>query len=1577
MKRRILAVLLACSMAFGYSAPASASEIITDDSTTEVSDDTVGADTEEDSTGNGEILFESDTEKLLGSEGYLDYPVLEEDLSSKELVFDEESVTEDSDTDIADTKKYIPDEETEDDLASSDFDEDMFATFGYMEAEDPVEVDDPIFVDEFSPLFSDFATSDAFLATTDSYFVPDIFPDLRKQSPYGTCWAFAQMAMAEMSLLRQNYVSSDVNLSELHLAYFSYNSVTDPLGGTQGDKNSAILSDGSSLLNRGGTSEFANNILSAWVGAADESTANYKTMADGANGEGLDPSIAYQDAAHLTHYFETNMTEANRENIKKLVSEYGSVAISFQSVSNLKSAITSGIYNKENNCYYNDTEGKSNHEVVIVGWDDNFSRENFSKTPAGDGAWLIRNSWAEGSYDKHQEYYGYFWMSYYEATLGSKAYAAVYDDAYRFDNNYQYDGGMATSKLTGYPAVANVFEIKGMSKTEELKAVSFYTASSNVDYKIKIYIDPKEGGSPESGTLVPECTTTGKTSFAGYYTIPLSNPVYLEHGTRFAVVVELSDSGQNASFGYEYSTNGSWYRISAAIEEGQSFIKSGNYWYDCKSFSRYNNMGNIRIKAFTSNCISSVAPKPKYITVTFDAGEGNVSPTEISVLAGQTYGELPTAVRTGYKFSGWYTEATGGTKVTADMSAGNEDHTLYAAYSPNNYTIKYAPNGGTGKMSTTTATYDVDVALELNSFSRENYDFIGWNTKSNGSGTNYADGAIVSNLVKSNYGNITMYAQWEAIPEPEPIVPEPTEPDPTDPEPTVPEPTEPEPSVPAPEPTEPEPTVPEPTVPEPAEPQPTVPEPTTPEPTVPAPDKKPAIFIADDDSNVVSDITLLTGQEKVLKVELNSGEAYDGRISWSSDNSGVATVDVNGLVTARMPGEAAISVVNESGDYYAFAMVYVKQSASLVKFDKNEIKLGVGEQYTIKHAVLPAGASQDVLWTSSDSSIVSVDENGVLRGVSYGNVTVTATASDGSNVYASAQITVGNAIESLRIEDNGVTSVPAGKTLLLGAVINDNLESKIAANSDVVWSVEAGSGFATINSTGTLTAIKEGTVKVTLTAYNGVSESKEYFIYVPVKKASLRQSSVVMAPNSSYTLGLDIVPTVTNANAKGEATLVEPVKWSVDEAYAQYLSVDADTGVVTSGALLKGSIPVRASYTPYGGEQKTVTCKITIKNQTMTDMTLNKSSISMIGGRQVTINAKFTPAVPQEGGAVWSVEDGKDAVVISDSSDSYATITAYPTSVEKNAVILARAKADSSIIARCEVTVTPGAAYVRISKDDMDVTGGSFELAKGTSTTLGVEVLASNKKALAANQKVTYKTDNPTVATVGSKGKVSAKSDGVAHITVVSAENGTVFASCTVNVATLSLDKSTAVMGLRESNNRLVITPMGVTEGTQLDWSLSNNKANAHLEKDGKVKNELSADGSYKLVLEGVESGTIKVTACVKGTSKKVYCTVTIYSHVSGLSISGAGEEISGSGYNYEKVIAKGRTSSIKATPSYYKYTSRKYVLSQQVTYRSSNSAVVTVSETGKISAITPGTAYITAASVDGNVTKVIKVTVK
>lgn len=123
----------------------------------------------------------------------------------------------------------------------------------------------------------------------------------------------------------------------------------------------------------------------------------------------------------------------------------------------------------------------------------------------------------------------------------------------------------------------------------------------------------------------------------------------------------------------------------------------------------------------------------------------------------------------GYRFSHWNTRADGsGTSYTNQQfvnilpSYDGELIRLYAQWIPNTYTVVFDPNGGTGTMANQQFTYDQYGTLQANTFTRLGYSFNGWNTRADGSGTSYADGATVANLTATHNGSVTLYAQWRA-----------------------------------------------------------------------------------------------------------------------------------------------------------------------------------------------------------------------------------------------------------------------------------------------------------------------------------------------------------------------------------------------------------------------------------------------------------------------------------------------------------------------------------------------------------------------------------------------------------------------------------------------------------------------------------------------------------------------------------------------------------------------------------------------------------------------------------------------
>lgn len=154
----------------------------------------------------------------------------------------------------------------------------------------------------------------------------------------------------------------------------------------------------------------------------------------------------------------------------------------------------------------------------------------------------------------------------------------------------------------------------------------------------------------------------------------------------------------------------------------------------------------------------NIAFTPSTFTVTYNVNGGNaLSTTTKSVTYGSTYGTLATPTRTGYTFDGWYTAASGGTKITSSSTVSTaSNHTLYAHWTANTYTVTYNVNGGNALSTTTkSVTYDGTYGT-LATPTRTGYDFSGWYTAASG-------GSKIESTTKvSITANQTLYAQWTA-----------------------------------------------------------------------------------------------------------------------------------------------------------------------------------------------------------------------------------------------------------------------------------------------------------------------------------------------------------------------------------------------------------------------------------------------------------------------------------------------------------------------------------------------------------------------------------------------------------------------------------------------------------------------------------------------------------------------------------------------------------------------------------------------------------------------------------------------
>ena len=415
---------------------------------------------------------------------------------------------------------------------------------------------------------------------------------VRNQKPSNMCWAYTLASNLEISFLRAGAGLFD--LSEEHLAYFFANRQNDPLGNTPNDRNNVLHS-----YRDGGNQTLAAIFLSSWSGMALEAQVPYETNEDHTLDSDSVPSsgMAYTTSAYLEN---AAFSSYSVQKIKNLISEYGSVSMSF--------GMYDSYYNPRTYAYSYPGSAGVNHAITLVGWDDNFAKENFNSNcnVTSNGAWIVRNSWGNTWGDD-----GYFYLSY-ENKCNYNIVAAEAVTSPKYKNNYFYDGSCALSKMKLYPSgsggissIANVFQAKaGNGKGEALGEVVLSTYTDGGSYSIQVYTNLKDSGDPVSGTPAYSTPVTFYQEHAGISTVTVPE-VKLMNKTLYSVVITNIGSG---AVEYLCETNNaySWVEFDADLKADQSFCyHDKNGWSD---FSKTSPSACARIKAHTRTLDSEVSP---------------------------------------------------------------------------------------------------------------------------------------------------------------------------------------------------------------------------------------------------------------------------------------------------------------------------------------------------------------------------------------------------------------------------------------------------------------------------------------------------------------------------------------------------------------------------------------------------------------------------------------------------------------------------------------------------------------------------------------------------------------------------------------------------------------------------------------------------------------------------------------------------------------------------------------------------------------------------------------------------------
>lgn len=449
----------------------------------------------------------------------------------------------------------------------------------------------------------------------------NLVTSIKDQGVTGSCWAFAAIKSMESSNVLQNLQTlNNADLSESHLAWFTYHPSTntkDPLYGegltdTDSDSSAAFMNGGSALLAEFTLAKGSGAVTEATAPFSGDTTGNVLAMADSLSSK--DQSLRYKSTYRLAD--ASCYDDSTRDQIKEAIMNKGAMDVAFYY--NSRYAHTTS--DKEIAYYqtaYTDTEDailQANHCVTIVGWDDNYSKANFgTNQPSSNGAWLIANSYGK-DYGKD----GYFWLSYEDPSL-NEYYTFTSEKGSQYDTTYQYDafgwGNAICSNTSTTSSGANIFTTD-IGHNQTLKAVGIYTVSDNQPYTIKIYKNVT-AGQPTSGTLA--ATVSGTEAYQGYHTISLNKTVGLNAGERFSVVLEYEQTSDTA--GYIPIEGDSDYDMDTSLvyssNAGESYFYTSSGWLDTNLYGTGNIRNNVCIKAFATNssAVGSISLSSSKVTL--------------------------------------------------------------------------------------------------------------------------------------------------------------------------------------------------------------------------------------------------------------------------------------------------------------------------------------------------------------------------------------------------------------------------------------------------------------------------------------------------------------------------------------------------------------------------------------------------------------------------------------------------------------------------------------------------------------------------------------------------------------------------------------------------------------------------------------------------------------------------------------------------------------------------------------------------------------------------------------------------
>lgn len=539
----------------------------------------------------------------------------------------------------------------------------------------------------------------------------------------------------------------------------------------------------------------------------------------------------------------------------------------------------------------------------------------------------------------------------------------------------------------------------------------------------------------------------------------------------------------------------------------------------------------------------------------------------------------------------------------------------------------------------------------------------------------------------------------------------------------------------------------------------------------------------------------------ILYANISPKEAQKEEVSWSSSDTSVAVIDEKtGMVTLTgKPGTTEIDCVGigENGKIIrakkrCIIKILNPVPVTGIKLDRSTVSMLVGESLKLDYTLTPATPDNPSLtWTSTNSSVVTVDKNGVLRARGVGQSSVIVRTVDGGYI-ATCTVTVERSATGVKLDVKSLT-LNTGDYYYLQSTITP------ADSTDVtlIWQ-SSDAQVAVVSNTGKVMAKRPGIAIISVQTRSGSTAYCNITVQQGVTGVELDTNEETIFIGDEFEIMRDVLPR--------NATKTD-VKWTSSMPSVARVTTDKRTGDATVKGVSEG-VAIITCTTVDGGYVDYCVVIVEKPDVEVSGLTVEPTSLQLGVGKTSKLTATVTPSDATDKGVIWSSSNSRVVTV-----DEKGRIRGVKVGT---ATITCEAADGSGAEAYCEVEVCYEITDINLNTEYLD-------MVVGDSATLSATVSPKN-----ATYGVHWESKDPTVALVNrTTGKVTAVKAGDTIITAYADDNSGMTAICYVHVknpvatTNIQVSESEIVMIPGESKTvSFTILPANHTDGYV--WSSDN-----------------------------------------------------------------------------------------------------------------------------------------------------------